>query len=385
LQKRFDFTWPLLAVALAAACSDAGLATADAAVGGAGDAGWSGADPGAFGGAGAAPSGGTAGYSRGIGATGDGFGGRGRGEGGRGGTAGARGGAGGTIGGLGASGGVGGEAAGGRAGTTGVGGTAGSGTTDGFAGNGGGAGGSVDGGGLCGNGVPELDEECDLGAGNVDRPAFLVTQGRSTSVVPVDRVVSASMFYGLASASSHTGLEAVATSRVYLYRDTTTGILSLVVHHGVDRNTSGQAQPAGHVVFDLASVPVSTVVAVTDDAPSEFFKGSPDSAHGEWDFQNNSDGGVLSGFPMPASWSITIAAQFQRGIGSWQYVDGSLRTLDLAVSAAVTITAFDSPSACRSNCTVPRCGDGILDGGEVCDDGNVASGDGCSAECKALR
>jgi cysteine-rich repeat protein len=51
----------------------------------------------------------------------------------------------------------------------------------------------------------------------------------------------------------------------------------------------------------------------------------------------------------------------------------------------MTITALDSPSACRTNCTVPRCGDGILDGGEVCDDGNVIGGDGCSVDCKSLR
>lgn len=36
---------------------------------------------------------------------------------------------------------------------------------------------------------------------------------------------------------------------------------------------------------------------------------------------------------------------------------------------------------CRSNCTVEACGDGIVDPSEGCDDGNVASGDCCSATC----
>jgi len=40
-------------------------------------------------------------------------------------------------------------------------------------------------------------------------------------------------------------------------------------------------------------------------------------------------------------------------------------------------------AACRVNCTPLRCGDGIQDTGEVCDDGNVVSGDGCSADCKS--
>lgn len=32
-------------------------------------------------------------------------------------------------------------------------------------------------------------------------------------------------------------------------------------------------------------------------------------------------------------------------------------------------------------CDVQRCGNGILEGGEECDDGNGVSGDGCSADC----
>jgi cysteine-rich repeat protein len=35
-----------------------------------------------------------------------------------------------------------------------------------------------------------------------------------------------------------------------------------------------------------------------------------------------------------------------------------------------------------SDDTSARCGDGILDSGEQCDDGNNVSGDGCSATCQ---
>jgi len=51
----------------------------------------------------------------------------------------------------------------------------------------------------------------------------------------------------------------------------------------------------------------------------------------------------------------------------------------------ITIEAFEESTACRKNCLVPRCGDGILDGGEVCDDGNTRDGDGCAANCLRLR
>ncbi|MBN2016056.1 DUF4215 domain-containing protein [Candidatus Dojkabacteria bacterium] len=36
---------------------------------------------------------------------------------------------------------------------------------------------------------------------------------------------------------------------------------------------------------------------------------------------------------------------------------------------------------CRNNCTLPYCGDGIIDPGETCDDGNSNNNDGCRNDC----
>jgi cysteine-rich repeat protein len=41
----------------------------------------------------------------------------------------------------------------------------------------------------------------------------------------------------------------------------------------------------------------------------------------------------------------------------------------------------NEPDACRTNCLLPTCGDGILDTGESCDDGNSINGDGCESTC----
>ena len=41
----------------------------------------------------------------------------------------------------------------------------------------------------------------------------------------------------------------------------------------------------------------------------------------------------------------------------------------------------DAPDACRLDCTLPYCMDGIVDSGEECDDGNRVNDDGCSNEC----
>ena len=43
----------------------------------------------------------------------------------------------------------------------------------------------------------------------------------------------------------------------------------------------------------------------------------------------------------------------------------------------------DAPDACRSDCSLPRCGDGIVDSGESCDDANLDNEDGCTTVCQA--
>ena len=41
-----------------------------------------------------------------------------------------------------------------------------------------------------------------------------------------------------------------------------------------------------------------------------------------------------------------------------------------------------APDACRTDCRRAHCGDRVVDSGEQCDDGNVVSGDCCSASCQ---
>lgn len=40
-----------------------------------------------------------------------------------------------------------------------------------------------------------------------------------------------------------------------------------------------------------------------------------------------------------------------------------------------------TPDACRTTCAAPACGDGVVDHGEACDDGNLRGCDGCDTEC----
>lgn len=238
----------------------------------------------------------------------------------------------------------------------------------------------------CGDGFVHAGvEACDLGAGNEELPALVLTQGSlSRGVRPLDRAKSVAAFYAYSSASGHTGLEASGESRLWLYRDTTTGALSLVIEHGIDEDATGVAQPDAAVQMTLSHLPSGAFVSVSDDGSDELFT-SGSTATGDWTFRDNTDGGAISGLPFPGSWTIDVSARFVAGIDDWRYVDGDLSRVALDRAAPAHLTAYPTPAACRPDCSVPRCGDGRLDGGEACDDGNVVAGDGCAADCKSLK
>jgi cysteine-rich repeat protein len=231
----------------------------------------------------------------------------------------------------------------------------------------------------------EPGEQCDLGAANADRPAFVVTQSNLVfAVTPYAQVASSANFYDYVSASGHTGLEKLDTSLILLYLDRTATALSLIVEHGIDASTTSQQQPASKIQMLFSGLPAGCAVAVSDDA-GELAMSSATTAAGRWSFKGNTDGGVLTGFPIPGSWEVLISPAFLSGITTWTWVQGSTSVVNLDLTVPIDIKAYASPSSCRTNCTIPRCGDGILDGGEVCDDGNNVNGDGCSSDCLSAQ
>ncbi len=240
---------------------------------------------------------------------------------------------------------------------------------------------------VCGDGEVEGGEQCDLGPDNGDRPAFLISQASGTRIAtnPLVRAKSAVAFYDYRSASSHTGLEQVGESRIYLYVDANTAQLSLVLTHGIDGDLGGGQQPDATVNMEVEGLPPGTKVELSDDTPGEFQLTTPTTARGRWTFTRNSDGAVLGPLPFPGKWKITVTPDFQKGITSWGYVRHDALRIGLVRTEAITIESFDQSSFCRKDCRAVRCGDGVLDAGEVCDDGNAVGGDGCAADCRSLK
>lgn len=239
---------------------------------------------------------------------------------------------------------------------------------------------------ICGDGFVHAGlEACDGGAANADSPAFLLLQGAlARPVLPITRPMPLVSFYDYSSASAHTGFEEPGASKLFLYRDLAPGgLLGLVTIHGVDKNTSGQEQPPARVQMGFFGLPEGTFVAVVDDGKGEFSLLDPATAQGDWTFDNNTDGAALSGLPSPGAWVVDVVPGFLQGIERWEWVDESGETIVLDRTTTARIVALGAPSVCRLDCTIPRCGDGILDAGEVCDDGNVVSFDGCAADCRS--
>jgi len=238
----------------------------------------------------------------------------------------------------------------------------------------------------CGDGFVESGiESCDLGSANEDRPALWLTQADlGSSVRPVQGSAGVVSFYAYDSASAHTGSEALGSSRLFAYQDTSLSLLSLLTIHGIDIDSSGVDQPKSEVGQRFSFLPSGVEVVFADDDFDEFSLVSPTVAVGDWTFHHNTDGGALSAFPFPGSWSIDVESDFVEGISAWSFIDPSSEIV-LSLTEIAHLTAFDSPSACRLDCTIPSCGDGVLDGGEICDDGNGVGGDGCSADCKSLN
>jgi len=174
---------------------------------------------------------------------------------------------------------------------------------------------------------------------------FKVEQdGLSKTVEPVKRAEDAVSFYDYLPASGHCEFMEEGVSKLYLYQDTESGTLSLIIHHHIDEGTPGWKR----VDFDFDSVPGGVFVALSDDWEDSYHLRQEldltEHPEGRWRFGHRTDGGVLSGFSTNQPWCFTITpTYFFPSWGSmeeWRYVksDGSEFVLDM--EKPVTICAY---------------------------------------------
>jgi hypothetical protein len=91
---------------------------------------------------------------------------------------------------------------------------------------------------------------------------------------------------------------------------------------------------------------------------------------------------VMGVLPFPGDWAIRVESEFSPVIN--RYLARDLEAdveLDL-VGEPVFLVARSTPGPCKPDCTLSFCGDGIVDGGEVCDPGKP--GPPCQADCAAF-
>ncbi|MFQ5884837.1 MAG: hypothetical protein ACE5IO_07030, partial [Thermoplasmata archaeon] len=145
--------------------------------------------------------------------------------------------------------------------------------------------------------------------------------------------------------SSHTGYEEPFKSKFMLHRNLVNEDVSLIIHHNIDRDSSGIITGLGRVDFDLEGIPPGAFVSQSDDPfhlwdpprGLEFSLAYP-SMEGHWYYGDNTDGGALDGLPTDDEWSITINPLFWNNIDSWEFVSGDGAVYELDMSLPVTVS-----------------------------------------------
>lgn len=165
---------------------------------------------------------------------------------------------------------------------------------------------------------------------------LIVKQGEfSTGIRPLTGDRAAIAFYNYANDQSNTGLEISNHSLLFLYRDTTTGTLSLIVIHSKPGTSAGQAS------LSFAGLPAGSTLALRDD-PADTYTFSPPTASASWRWlPERNDGLVINN--LGEEFEIIITPNFVSGIESWDLLsqeNGEIKNIPLpSLTEPVTITA----------------------------------------------
>lgn len=234
---------------------------------------------------------------------------------------------------------------------------------------------------LCGNGVVNAGEQCDDGNN---------TSGDGCSATCTSEPgFSCPRVSSLSNGDAEQPARNNATCTTLSSGDTTTGWTVVGVNVKQCNNTTF-APPTGGQVFELNGTNAGGVSQSFTTVAGRSYVWEARIA------QNNSCGvGTKTGYVNVTSGAgVNITTNFSTSTnwssGSWDLISGSFT----AGSTSSTLMAFSTTSgACGPAIDAIRvydtgvplceasCGNGFINAGEACDDGNTSNGDGCSSSC----
>ncbi|OGF56037.1 MAG: hypothetical protein A2Z21_06525 [Candidatus Fraserbacteria bacterium RBG_16_55_9] len=148
---------------------------------------------------------------------------------------------------------------------------------------------------------------------------FTLEQGAFTAtLLPVRKAQDVVSFYNYTNFQSNIaeGLEVSGRSLLFVYEDTVTGSLSLVVIH------SRAGGDAGSAIFSFSGLPQGVGFQVQDD-PDDAYSLTPPTAQVTSNWQTGFDDGYAMG-PLSQPFEITITPQFNSGITEWAALSGGV-------------------------------------------------------------
>jgi len=151
--------------------------------------------------------------------------------------------------------------------------------------------------------------------------SYTLEQGDfSTTLVPLQDSQSVTDFYNYSNFQSNTGLEVNGRTQLFLYENTNTGNVSLVVLHGLADGG------AGDVSFSFEGLPDGTQFQVQDD-PDDTWSLNVPTAQVDWSWQAGFNDGAVLG-PLSRTFEMTIAPQFNSGIDELAALSGDVNNPD---------------------------------------------------------
>ncbi len=152
---------------------------------------------------------------------------------------------------------------------------------------------------------------------------YTVSQGdKQVQITPLAGSAAAKDFYNLTDSQSNTGLEETNTAVLFLYRNTTTGDISLFVL------LSGTGGTAGSTTMKLSGVPAGAGFTVQDDGPVDFrevWDLTPPTGNVSWTWDDGKADGMVLG-PLGTEFEMTAFPQWTSGITAVKFLTGDLHS-----------------------------------------------------------